>query len=123
MASDRQIAANRVNAKRSTGPRSVGGRLASSRNAVKHGLSRPIAEDSPELGALTALLLDHGVDCANEIALCRSELMRVRGVRLKMLYAVLDGQSSDPDRMRGLNRYERRARARWRGVVKNLVRE
>ena len=39
MASDRQIAANRRNARRSTGPRSAAGRRRSSRNSFRHGLA------------------------------------------------------------------------------------
>lgn len=38
MASERQIAANRINARRSTGPK-ISGRLRSRRNALKHGLT------------------------------------------------------------------------------------
>lgn len=39
MATDRQIAANRANANKSTGPRSQAGRARSSQNARRHGLS------------------------------------------------------------------------------------
>ncbi len=39
MASDRQIAANRLNAKKSTGPRTENGKQRSRRNAIRHGLS------------------------------------------------------------------------------------
>ncbi len=39
MASENQIAANRVNAQQSTGPRTPDGKAASSRNAVTHGLT------------------------------------------------------------------------------------
>jgi hypothetical protein len=39
MASERQIAANRRNAKKSSGPRSVDGKARSRRNALRHGLS------------------------------------------------------------------------------------
>jgi len=39
MASQKQIAANRRNARRSTGPKTPEGKAAASRNAVKHGLS------------------------------------------------------------------------------------
>lgn len=39
MASDKQLLANRANALRSTGPRTLAGKLRSRRNAVKHGLT------------------------------------------------------------------------------------
>src|SRR3984893_13113796 len=43
MASEKQIAANRANAQKSTGPRTAAGRLKSSRNALRHGLSVPLS--------------------------------------------------------------------------------
>jgi hypothetical protein len=45
MTSDRKIAANRNNAKKSTGPRSKEGREASGRNARRHGLAINIGTD------------------------------------------------------------------------------
>jgi hypothetical protein len=39
MASDKQLLANRLNARRSTGPRTVSGKIRSRRNAIKHGLT------------------------------------------------------------------------------------
>lgn len=45
MASNRQIEANRGNAARSTGPKSKEGKLRSSRNSFRHGLSRPMTAD------------------------------------------------------------------------------
>jgi hypothetical protein len=42
MASERQIAANRQNARKSTGPRSASGKKRASWNAYRHGLSKPI---------------------------------------------------------------------------------
>ena len=39
MASERQIAANRLNAQASPGPRTAEGKAASSRNALTHGLT------------------------------------------------------------------------------------
>ena len=39
MATEKQIAANRENAKSSTGPRTDAGKAASSSNALKHGLA------------------------------------------------------------------------------------
>ena len=49
MTSERQIAANRRNAQRSTGPRSPGGREISSRNSQRHGvLSQRVTTDVEE---------------------------------------------------------------------------
>ena len=45
MASEKQIAANRANAKKSTGPKTPTGKLKSSRNAYRHGLSGPLLSD------------------------------------------------------------------------------
>ena len=45
MASDRQRAANRRNAQRSTGPRSAAGKRASRQNALRHGLTARLGED------------------------------------------------------------------------------
>lgn len=39
MASERQIRANRANATKSTGPKTLNGKTVSSRNAVRHGLT------------------------------------------------------------------------------------
>jgi hypothetical protein len=43
MASERQIAANRRNAKKSTGPRSAAGKKRSGKNALRHGLTTPLS--------------------------------------------------------------------------------
>jgi hypothetical protein len=45
MATEKQITANRANAKRSSGPKSAAGQLKSSRNAYRHGLSLPLSAD------------------------------------------------------------------------------
>ena len=43
MASERQRAANRANARKSTGPRSTSGKKRASRNALTHGLNTPMS--------------------------------------------------------------------------------
>ena len=50
MTSQKQIEANRRNAKQSTGPRTTAGKQRTSQNALKHGLS---AEQSVILGEMT----------------------------------------------------------------------
>ena len=58
-----RLAANRANAQRSTGPRTMAGKEASSRNATRHGLlsRQPLlpGEDPAELEALTRQLIEH----------------------------------------------------------------
>jgi hypothetical protein len=52
MATKQQITANRINAQKSTGPQSPGGKTNSSRNATKHGLFANdvlAAGEAPEL--------------------------------------------------------------------------
>ena len=64
MATDRQVQANRANAKRSSGPKSDRGKRAVALNAIKHGLSMPLAsalgqpdaQDHPALQAIAELI-------------------------------------------------------------------
>ena len=88
MASEKQIDANRRNARNSTGPRSASGKKRASRNAFSHGLSRPLlgAEYRRAFEALAArILADHGMAkdphalaSAREIAEADFELARIR---------------------------------------------
>src|SRR5436190_8427218 len=101
MANEKQIAANRANAKRSTGPKSALGKLRSSRNSVRHGLSRPlpIDETSAEAQAIAhALIADRNDDqqqvVAAELAAAQLELLRIRAERGRML-ASIDPASGD----------------------------
>ena len=57
MATRKQIQANRKNARKSTGPKSAGGKALSSRNALKHGvLSQRAVADHEDRDAYEALL-------------------------------------------------------------------
>ena len=61
MPNHRRSLANRCNALKSTGPRSVAGKRASSQNSRKHGLSSaPDFESSSEYRALVALIAEEG---------------------------------------------------------------
>lgn len=84
MATEKQIAANRANAKRSTGPRTLAGKLKSSRNAYRHGLSSPPRLDTV-MSAQTEVIvraLIHGEEneekmrAAAEFAAAHLELLR-----------------------------------------------
>src|SRR5215218_7521308 len=129
MASEKQIAANRANAKRSTGPKSALGKSKSSRNAVRHGLSRPLSIDaaSAEAQAIARALIADGADdqqqfAATELAAAQLELLRIRAERARMLASV-DPASGDPaelKRLLALDRYERLAHTRRRRASAKL---
>lgn len=61
MTSARQIAANRLNARRSTGPRSENGKLRSRQNAIRHGLTAEtvigVLEDPCEYAVFEAAII------------------------------------------------------------------
>ena len=56
MASERQIAANRRNARKSTGPRSGAGKKRASRNAYRHGLTLSITSSAAAAKQLDKLV-------------------------------------------------------------------
>lgn len=114
MATERQIAANRANAKRSTGPKTAAGKMKSSRNAYRHGLSCSLPLNSAE--SLKADAIAHALTCegapltiAAEFAQAQSGLLRIRRVRSEML-ARMDFSLSNTKELRrlaALDRYER----------------
>jgi hypothetical protein len=91
--SDKQVNANRRNARMSRGPTSRIGRQRSARNAFKHGLSVPTDPANEDVRVLAALLspttaTDHVTALAVEAARRIIDLDRVTGVR-KHLYSRL----------------------------------
>ena len=68
MASARQIAANRANARKSSGPRSAAGKTRSSQNACRHGLSRRMS-GAKFARAVEALAHDIAGDTTDQVTL------------------------------------------------------
>ena len=96
MASERQLAANRANARKSTGPRSASGKKRASRNALKHGLSTPVsgAEFIREIEALARQIADDPEDrlrmlAARDAAAAQLELARVQRVNIAVIERVI----------------------------------
>lgn len=127
MASEKQIAANRRNAKRSTGPKTVAGKLRSSQNAYRHGLSIPLRHfyQMPELMDTIAQASGYPVGKSTEsfeIVYAMCDLSRIRILRSKIL-SVLETQGDDPvllQRLMALDRYEWRALAKRRRAENEL---
>jgi hypothetical protein len=124
VATEKQIAANRANAKRSTGPKTAAGRSRSSRNAVRHGLSGPLHLDfamSEKADAIARLLAgvganDEQLTSTMEVAHAHVDLLRIRRVRAELM-AGIDVACCDPHQLRrlvALDRYERYAHTKRR---------
>jgi hypothetical protein len=93
MASERQIAANRRNARKSTGPRSGAGKTRASRNAYRHGLTLSITsttEYAKQLETLVRKIAGDTKDAlklerARAIAQAELELARVRRAKVALI--------------------------------------
>jgi hypothetical protein len=104
MTSPRKTAANRANAQRSTGPRSVAGKTASRRNAKKHGLSVPVSAH-PDLAREVAQLAQQIArgnesllvqEVATRVAEASIDVLRVRKARLQVLEELMSALNSTP---------------------------
>jgi hypothetical protein len=97
VATDRQIAANRRNARRSTGPRSGGGRKRSSRNSLRHGLAagRTVtAERIADIERLARKIAGAATDivtieCARTIAQAEFDVARIRRAKVALISRVI----------------------------------
>src|SRR6187200_3004233 len=94
MVSPKQAAANKANAQRSTGPRSIAGKSRSRANALKHGLAVPASatpELAPEIARLAHALAGPAVDhpavyqAATRVAEAAIDLMRVRHAHIALV--------------------------------------
>jgi hypothetical protein len=127
MATERQIAANRVNAKKSTGPKTAAGRLKSSRNALRHGLSLPVQFDGETAAAIARALASNPSDeeqlaASTDVAQAQLELLRIRAVRaeLMVMFDLASGNLEQLQRLAALDRYERFAHAKRRRASRKL---
>ena len=129
MATEKQIAANRANAQKRTGPKTAAGRLKSSRNALRHGLSVPLSLSmtTAKADALARVLASDQADvdqlaAATEVAHAQMELLRIRAIRAEMT-AQVDLGSADVETLRrlaALDRYKRFALTKRRRAFSSL---
>lgn len=132
MATEKQIAANRANAKRSTGPKTAAGKQKSSRNAFRHGLTQSEPADSPSVARLETLVEALAADqpvrsiaAAREFAFAQARLLRIRAIRAEQWAKI--NFSDDPElvtanlkRLASLDRLERYANTKRRRASKQL---
>jgi hypothetical protein len=140
VATDRQIAANRRNARRSTGPRSGTGRKRSSRNSFRHGLGARVTADAERIKRVERLARKIAgaasdfvaLECAMRIAQAEFDLAQIHRIKLALISRVIaSGDDRTPDALGAsdqdrsaeaircaiqelmwIDRYERRAAAR-----------
>ena len=127
MATEKQITANRANAKRSTGPKTARGKMVSSRNAYRHGLSGPLSLDcntSAKIEAIAQAVTGAGANeeqvvSAAEFARAQVELLRIRSTRANLLakFELNQDNTQKLRRLVALDRYERYARTKRRRAL------
>jgi len=134
MTSDRKIAANRRNAKKSTGPRTETGRRRSRLNALRHGLAVAIGSQpafSEDIERLARALVGGGPanEFARQAAEAEIELLRIRKVRASQFNAIAGNPDAPPqayaelaENLAKLERYERRAFSRRKRALHVLAR-
>jgi hypothetical protein len=105
MATERQITANRRNARRSTGPRSRAGRKRASRNSYRHGVATS-AEFAKHVESLARKIAGCGADAvslevARAVARAEFELAQIRRVRVALIARMAEfGELEVPDPLR-----------------------
>jgi hypothetical protein len=99
MTTERKIAANRANAKRSSGPKSRAGKARASQNAYRHGLAACMTMNADRVNAMDALAREiqasmrGQIDRAGALAIAQAELevLRVRAVLSALFAEILNG--------------------------------
>jgi hypothetical protein len=117
MATAKQIAANRQNARRSGGPRSGEGKRRSSQNAYRHGLSAGVnahVESVKDIEASARKIAGNSTDevvleCARTLAQAEFDLARIRRLKVGLVSRVMAFGEVEPpaafQSLREINRF------------------
>ena len=103
MATERQIAANRQNAVKSTGPRSSAGKRRARRNSYRHGLSVAAAGRPDQVERLAREIAGAGADAmvleqARSVAKAQLDLTQIRRMRASLIQRMAEfGVLDTPD--------------------------
>jgi hypothetical protein len=126
MASDRQIVANRRNARRSTGPRSDAGKRRSSLNSFRHGLAAGITaypEHAKQIETLARKIVGKTTDvitfeCARTIAQTEFDFAQIRRVKVALISRVMAfGEVETPSPFRSPSEIKRFFKAIDHGLI------
>ena len=131
MASARQIAANRKNAQRSTGPISQAGKTRAAKNALQHGLARtdsPFGHEIEEFARLLSKETNQNdpTFASVEAAHAQLTLLQVRKVKAAIFDRffksdrTLDDSIRLNEELRKIERYEKRAFSRRKRAMQHL---
>ena len=121
MTSARKVRANRANARRSTGPKTVAGRAKTAQNARRHGLRIPVLSDpalSVEAEVLAQTILGDAssspelLELARKIAEAEIDVIRVRRARSELV-------SSELSDFNYRHKARRVFRSSYRALMKN----
>src|SRR3954452_7866755 len=131
MATERQIAANRKNALRSTGPKSLAGKIRSSGNAYRHGLSSPLQFDpslSERAEAIACVVAgkqagERAVAAAMDFAGAQLQLNRIAATHRELMMSWRSGRCNRRllRRLLALDRYARYAQTTRRRAMLDLA--
>ena len=114
MATEKQIAANRQNARRSSGPRSGEGKRRSGQNAYRHGLSAGVnahGEYVKDIEALASQIAGNSTDvvvleCARTMAQAEFDLARIRRLKVALVSRVMAfGEFESPATLCEINQF------------------
>jgi hypothetical protein len=124
MASALQRAANRANANRSTGPKTPAGKLRSSRNALKHGLSDLVFSpngENREAFCSESCRRERQHGPSSDLVQSQSALSHIRLIRANLIAAVLEDRSARAiKQLKSLDRYERVALRKRKKAMNNI---
>jgi hypothetical protein len=128
MTSARKIAANRQNARASTGPKSAAGKARSARNAHRHGLSIAIWRDpslTADAEALAREIAGVGaspelLELARRVSEAQIDIIRVRKARQDSIQPVFSDAVWLDTTFKSIDRYVRRALSRRKFAIRNF---
>jgi hypothetical protein len=133
--SNRKLSANIRNASLSTGPRTLGGKLRSRNNSLRHGLAIRIDDDPgavQNIERLAQVLAGFSNDFwynerARTIAECYFDMRRIHTARTAVLHRIGELEAADTsehvlaaEAVEKINRYERRVLSRRRKALRAL---